>query len=75
MEFVVESCKVLLEDGELQIYCRCGARAQIAQSAESGAVVFGYICSNEGHAITDFGSEADLAAFHECWRAKMTSRT
>lgn len=69
----MDKSRVLLNDGQLQFYCGCGARAELATTAESATQVFGYVCSKDGHAVTDFGGKEDLAQFHEYWRGQLRS--
>jgi hypothetical protein len=71
MEFVIEKATVRPEGGELQFYCGCGARALVATTVESTIPVFFYVCSKDGHAVTDFGSKEDLAQFQEYWRGRV----
>jgi len=73
MQTLTNNCRVVLRNEEIKFFCECGAPAGLAQSAEGAKVVWGYVCSREGHALTDFGNGNELTAFQQEWRSKLTN--
>ena len=71
MQFLVSDYRVSLLNAELQIFCGCGASADLAQSTEAGRIVWGYFGSKDGHAVTDFVDERELATFQQDWRNEL----
>lgn len=74
MEFLVPKYSIALNGETLAILCECGAPADLSQSAEGGKTVWGYVCSKDGHALTDFVHEGELAAFQRDWRNRLMMR-
>jgi hypothetical protein len=72
VQFLVPNYRVTLAEGELRIFCGCGASADLGQSAEAGRTVWGYVCSKDGDAVTDFVDDGELAAFQRRWRNEIT---
>jgi hypothetical protein len=63
-------------NGELEIYCGThNALGVEATSAESGDIVYGFICSLEGEALTDFAAKEEFESFKSGYVKKLSSKT
>ena len=71
MQLLTNGSRIELVNGEIRIYCECGVPGALARGSEYGKPVWGYVCSKEGHALTDSADTAELDAFKRHLRARI----